>query len=238
MSKAEKIALITGASSGIGTAISRRLCENGYHCILAARSEEKLMQLSQSLHDDGHKCTAIKVDVADEISVDTLFEKSVKIGNVSVVINNAGLGRFSKIEDSTIEDWDVQINVNLRGSFLISRKFIPSMQKQNAGILVFINSIAGNFGYPYSAAYVASKFGLRGLSESLRNELRKDNIKVISVHPGAIDTAFWDDIEVDFPREEMLSPEMIAESVVHAIEAKGATVIENLTIRRVSGDFK
>ena len=169
--------------------------------------------------------------------MDALFEASAKIGHVSLVINNAGLGVFSKIEESTVEDWDAQINVNLRGSFLVSRKFIPAMQTQTMGTLVFMNSVAGNFGYPYSAAYVASKFGLRGLSDSLRNELRKDNIKVISVHPGASDTAFWDDISVDFPREEMLSPEMIADSVVHAIEAPGSTVIENLTIRRVGGDF-
>ena len=237
MYKAKKIALITGASSGIGAALSRALCEKGYHCILAARSAHRLEKLSQSLRNDGFGCSVIVVDVSNESSVDALFESSVKIGMVSLLINNAGLGIFSKIEESSVEDWDSQINVNLRGSFLVSRKFIPAMQSQKMGTLVFMNSVAGNFGYPYSAAYVASKFGLKGLSESLRNELRKDSIKVISVHPGAIDTSFWDEISVDFPREEMLSPEMIADSVVHAVEAPGATVIENLTIRRVGGDF-
>jgi 3-oxoacyl-[acyl-carrier protein] reductase len=196
-----------------------------------------LEKLSQSLRNDGFGCSVIVVDVSNESSVDALFESSVKIGMVSLLINNAGLGIFSKIEESSVEDWDSQINVNLRGSFLVSRKFIPAMQSQKMGTLVFMNSVAGNFGYPYSAAYVASKFGLKGLSESLRNELRKDSIKVISVHPGAIDTSFWDEISVDFPREEMLSPEMIADSVVHAVEAPGTTVIENLTIRRVGGDF-
>jgi len=237
MPKTKKIVLITGASSGIGAALSRKLCEKGYHCILAARSEEKLQHLAESLQSEGHICTFIKVDVSNESSVDALFEQTSKIGTVSLVINNAGLGIFSKIEDSLVEDWDAQINVNLRGSFLVSRKYIPSMQEQKLGTLVFMNSVAGNFGYPYSAAYVASKFGLRGLSDSLRNELRKDKIKVISVHPGAINTAFWDDVNVDFPREEMLTPEAIADSVVHAIEAPDATVIENLTIRRVGGDF-
>ena len=227
MSNTQKIALITGASSGIGAAISRNLCEKGYHCILAARSETKLEKVAQALQNDGFDCSFIMVDVSDESSVDALFESCAKIGHVSLVINNAGLGIFSKIEESSVEDWDAQINVNLRGAFLVSRKFIPSMQSQKMGTLVFMNSVAGNFGYPFSAAYVASKFGLRGLSDSLRNELRKDNIKVISVHPGAIDTSFWDDINVDFPREEMLSPEMIADSVAHAIEAPGATVIFN-----------
>tara|TARA_B110000467_G_C18205598_1_gene414360 strand:+ start:200 stop:913 length:714 start_codon:yes stop_codon:yes gene_type:complete len=237
MSENKKIALITGASSGVGAALSRALCEKGYHCILAARSADKLEKLSQSLRNGGFSCSVIVVDVSNESSVDALFESSAKIGTVSLLINNAGLGIFSKIEESSVEDWDSQINVNLRGSFLVSRKFIPAMQSRKMGTLVFMNSVAGNFGYPYSAAYVASKFGLKGLSESLRNELRKDNIKVISVHPGAINTSFWDDISVDFPRKEMLSSEMIADSVVHAVEAPGATVIENLTIRRVGGDF-
>ncbi|MBT5077424.1 MAG: SDR family oxidoreductase [Candidatus Marinimicrobia bacterium] len=237
MPNVEKIALITGASSGIGAALSRNLCEKGYRCILAARSSDKLEKLAQSLRNDGFNCSVVIVDVSSESSVDALFEASAKIGHVSLVINNAGLGIFSKIEESSVDDWDAQINVNLRGAFLVSRKFIPSMQSQKSGILVFMNSVAGNFGYPYSAAYVASKFGLRGLSDSLRNELRKDSIKVISVHPGAINTSFWDDINVDFPREEMLAPEAIASSVVHAIDAPDATVIENLTIRRVGGDF-
>ena len=237
MYKSKKIALVTGASSGIGAAISRKLCENGYHCILAARSADKLEQLSESLGHDGYDCSVFIADVSDESSVNALYKSAVKIGHVSLVINNAGLGIFSKIEESTVDDWDLQINVNLRGSLLVSRKFIPAMQSKKSGTLVFINSVAGNFGYPYSAAYVASKFGLRGLSESLRNELRKDKIKVISVHPGAIDTAFWDDINGGFPREEMLTPEMIADSVVHAVESPGASVIEDLTIRRVGGDF-
>jgi short-subunit dehydrogenase len=237
MANSKKIALVTGASSGIGAAISRNLCEKGYHCILASRSEKKLEALAKSLRGDGFSCSVIIVDVGSKASVDALFEASIKIGHVSLVINNAGLGIFSKIEESSVEDWDEQINVNLRGSFMVARKYIPSMQKKQSGMLVFMNSVAGNFGYPYSSAYVASKFGLRGFSESLRNELRKDNIKVISVHPGAIDTAFWDKVSVDFPREEMLTPEMIAESVVHAVESPGAAVIENLTIRRVGGDF-
>jgi short-subunit dehydrogenase len=237
MSESKKIALVTGASSGIGAAISRNLCEKGYYCILASRSADKLEKLAQLLRNDGFGCSVVIVDVGNESSVDALFEASIKIGHVSLVINNAGLGIFSKIEESSVEDWDAQINVNLRGSFLVSRKYIPAMQKQKLGTLVFMNSVAGNFGYPYSAAYVASKFGLRGLSDSFRNELRKDNIKVISVHPGAIDTAFWDNMSVDFPRKEMLSPEVIADSVVHAVEAPGATVIENITIRRVGGDF-
>ena len=233
----QKIALITGASSGIGAAIAQRLCEAGYYSILVARSEKKLKHISGMLMKDGLNCSYISADISNERSVESLFEKASQIGEVSIIVNNAGVGIFSNIAESKIADWDTQINVNLRGAFLICRRFIPPMQSKKSGIIVFINSVAGHFGYPYSAAYVASKFGLRGLADSLRNELRNDKIKVISVHPGSIDTNFWDLVNVDFPRSEMLSPYAVADSVVHAINAPGSAVIENFTIRRVEGDF-
>ena len=141
------------------------------------------------------------------------------------------------LEDTNIKDFDNQINVNLRAPFIISKKFIPNMKENKRGRIVFINSIAGKFGYPYSSAYVSSKFGLRGLSETLRMELRKDNIKIISVHPGAIDTPFWDKIDVDFPRNEMLDPSSVADDIINAIESKGQSVVEEIVIRRTKGDF-
>ena len=105
------------------------------------------------------------------------------------------MGKFSKIEKTSIKDWDNQINTNLRGPFLITRQFVGKMIKKKEGKIIFINSVAGKHGYPYSSAYVSSKFGLRGLADSLRNELREHNIKVISIHPGAINTNFWDNIK-------------------------------------------
>ena len=161
----------------------------------------------------------------------------MEYGDVSVVINNAGLGKFSKVEDVTIEDWNRQLDVNLRASFLVSQAFIPSMKQRLNGTLAFMNSVAGKKGYAHSAAYVASKYGMRGLADSLREELREDNIKVISIHPGAVDTAFWDNIDFDFPRNEMMNSKNVAKSIVNAISAKGNIVVEELNIQRIKGDF-
>ena len=111
------------------------------------------------------------------------------------------------------------------------------MKQKKKGSLIFINSVAGKKGYAYSAAYVASKFGLRGLAESLREELRGDNIKVVSIYPGAVDTPFWDDIQSDFPREEMLNSDALAESIVHTIQAAGNFTVEEMVVRRTAGDF-
>ena len=148
-----------------------------------------------------------------------------------------GLGKFSKVEDVAIEDWDRQLDVNLRASFLVSQAFIPGMKQRLNGTLAFMNSVAGKKGYPYSAAYVASKYGMRGLADSLREELREDNIKVISIHPGAVDTPFWDGTGVNFPREEMLSTHTLAQSIVHAIQSPGNFAVEELVVRRTAGDF-
>ena len=111
------------------------------------------------------------------------------------------------------------------------------MKQNRKGVLVFINSVAGRQPFSQSAAYVASKFGLRGLAGSLREELREDNIKVISVYPGAVDTPFWDKIDSNFQREKMLDAKSLAESIIHSIQAPGNLTVEEMTIRRVAGDF-
>ena len=105
------------------------------------------------------------------------------------------------------------------------------------GMFVYINSVAGKKAYPYSSAYVASKFGLLGFSRSIREELREYNIKVISVHPGAVDTALWDNIDVDFSRKEMMKSNNIAKSITYAICSPDNVVIEEMDIQRTKGDF-
>ena len=111
------------------------------------------------------------------------------------------------------------------------------MMQKRKGMLVYINSVAGKKAYPYSSAYVASKFGLLGFSRSIRRELREYNIKVISIHPGAVDTALWDNIDGDFPRNEMMNPDNVAKSIVHSISAPDNIVIEEIDIQRTEGNF-
>ena len=234
--KTTKIVLVTGASSGIGKEISKELCKNGYEVILTSRTKKKLIELNKELSKLGYSSHVIPCDVSNEMEVKNLYKKALKIGFVSCVVNNAGLGKFSNIEKTTVKDWDDQINTNLRGAFLITREFVKKMIKKKQGKIIFINSVAGKYGYPYSAAYVSSKFGLRGFSDSIRNELREHNIKVISIHPGAINTNFWDNVKGDFPRDAMLLPERIANFTVQAIISPDDSVVEEVVIRRTSGD--
>ena len=230
-------AVITGASSGVGKSLAIQLSDAGYKVVLAARSEDKLNVIAEEIQKMGGNYLVVPTDVSQPEQINNLKDRTLEYGDVFVVINNAGLGKFCKIEDVTLEDWNRQLDVNLRASFLVSQAFIPGMKRRKKGTLVFMNSVAGKKGYPYSAAYVASKYGMRGLADSLREELREDNIKVISIHSGAVDTPFWDGAGVNFPREEMLDTNILAQSIVHAIQSPGNFTIEELVVRRTAGDF-
>jgi len=234
---AKNIVLVTGASSGIGAAISKKFSSQNYQVILSSRSKDKLINLNKELSNLGYKSHVIPCDVTKEDDIKNLYKESSKIGFVNCIINNAGFGKFSKIEDVSTTEWDQQINTNLKGSFLVVREFVKDMIDKKDGKIVFINSVAGKYGYPYSAAYVSSKFGLKGLADSLRNELRDYNIKVISIHLGAIDTNFWDNVNVDFPKEEMLSSSSIADVIFNAVDAPDNVTLEEIVVRRTKGDF-
>jgi short-subunit dehydrogenase len=232
-----QVAVITGASSGIGESLSYQLSESGYKVVLVARSTDKLNLISDKIRENGRECLAVPIDVSKPDEINKLKEEANAFGDVTVVVNNAGIGKFSRIEDITLEDWNRQMDVNLRASFLMSQVFIPKMKEMKKGSLVFINSVAGKKGYPYSAAYVSSKYGMRGLADSFREELRQDNIKVISIHPGAVNTPFWDNSNSDFSRDEMLKVQTLSESIVHVINASGNFAVEEMVVRRTGGDF-
>ena len=236
MNSKKKIAIVTGASTGLGKSIAVELASNGYELVLASRNERMLKRVNDSILKNNGFSQVIVTDVSNEDDVKNIYKK-IDINRVEAVINNAGFGVFNKVQNITLEEWDSQINTNLRGAFLMSKYILDNMISRKSGKLVFINSVAGINPYPYSSAYVASKYGLRGFTSSLREEMREHNIKVISVHPGAIDTPFWKNVNVDFPKNEMMNSDDVAKSVVHAILTPNNVVQEEIVIRRIGGDF-
>ena len=236
---AKNLILVTGASSGIGKGISRKLCNHGYELILSSRSANKLNTIKNEYDQMGWDSHVIPCDLTNQDDVKYLYEQCSKIGFVDTIISNAGLGKFSSITKMKVEEWDLQMDTNLRASFLLAKYFTEDMKNNKVGKFIFINSVAGKYGHSFSnsTGYVASKYGLKGFADSLRTELREFNIKVSSIYPGAIDTNFWNSINVDFPREEMLSIEDLSETILHAIEAPNSSVIEDVVVRRTAGDF-
>jgi len=237
MNNSNPIAIITGASTGIGKYIAIELAKHAFEVILIARDKKKLSEVKKIIEENGNDCLVVPADISNPASVKNIISKINNPDNVEIIVNNAGIGVFDRIQDMSLEDWDMQINTNLRGSFLITQLFVPFLIKKKSGKILFMNSVAGLSPFPFSSAYVASKYGLRGFSSSLREELREYNIKVISVHPGAVDTPLWDKTESNFPRDEMMSAKDVSDMAVSTILAPNNVVCEEIVIRRTAGDF-
>ena len=169
--------------------------------------------------------------------MDTIYSQIQHKEKIELLINNAGIGVFKSISDTTIDDWDNTINTNLRGSFLMTKMIIDQLKSNQNGKIVFISSVAGLQPYKNSTAYVASKYAMRGFAASLREELREFNIKVITVFPGAVNTPIWDNKNMEELREGMMKTDDLTETIFHAINAPNNCVTEEITIRRTFGDF-
>ena len=179
----------------------------------------------------------IPTDVAKESDVVSLFRQADKYGDVSVLAVSAGVATFKAVEDITLDEWKQMMDVNLTGAFLCTREAVRRMKHKRTGHIVFINSFSGKRSLPHGGGYSASKYGLRGLADTLRVEVRKFNIRVTSVFPGAVDSSWWDKFDYDFRRDQMVTVENVAEAVWGAISLKGRAVVEEIDLRQVGGDF-
>ena len=233
MNLEDKVAVVTGSSSGLGHVFSRTLAERGMRVFGLARTMEPMEELRREVGDG---FTPIQCDVRVESQVQHAFRRVLdEAGRLDVLINNAGLGRFARVEDLETDEWDVQMATNLRGVFLCTRAAIPPMKAQNAatgfgGYIINIASIAGLLGNPNLAAYNASKFGVRGFSEALMKEVRDDGIKVTCIYPGSVETGFSVSSGSGSATNKML-PDDLAETIVHLLETRDNYLISELVMR-------
>ena len=230
------IAVISGASTGIGKILAIKLSDN-YFIHLISRNINKLQKVSDEILKKGNACKIIDADISKSESIESIYSKIENKQDIELLINNAGNAIFKNISDLSIDDWDSQMNVNLRGAFLLTKMLIDDLKAKRKGTIVFTNSVAGLQAYKNSTAYVASKHGLRGFASSLREELREYDIKVVSVYPGAINTPLWDSMEMDDLRSEMMSSDDVADMIICAINSPNNCTVEEIVLRRVKGDF-
>jgi NAD(P)-dependent dehydrogenase (short-subunit alcohol dehydrogenase family) len=233
MKLANKVAVVTGASSGLGRAFAIALVQKGAHVYGLARRIERL----NALHDELGPCFhPIACDITQPNDVEAAFQRVIhEAGRLDILINNAGLGRMGPVDELSLEDWDVQMNTNLRGVFLCTRAAVPQMKKQNAasgfgGHIINIASVAGLIGNPNLSAYNATKFGVRGFSEAIMQELRQHGIKVSCVYPGSVATEFF---EVSGMRgaDRPVTPEQVAQTILHILETDDNYLISEVVIR-------
>lgn len=230
------IAIITGASTGIGRSLAVRFSSK-YLVYLISRNEKNLIKTKELIETNNGECKIIIADISKSDSINKIYSQLENKDKIDLLINNAGIGIFKNISETTIEDWDNTINTNLRGSFLMTKMVVEQLKSNKSGKIVFISSVAGLQPYKNSTAYVSSKYAIRGFASSLREELREHNIKVISVFPGAVNTPIWDDKNMDELRDGMMKAEDLSDTIYHAVNSPSNCVTEEITIRRTEGDF-
>jgi 3-hydroxy acid dehydrogenase/malonic semialdehyde reductase len=231
-----QVAIITGASQGIGHALALRLAHMGIQLMLCARNTGKLEALAaqiQSAHP-GIRCLTHHCDVQDAAQVQAVVDDTLKaFGRIDILINNAGVApKVGLFQESSIEDIDRTIDTNLKGSMYCMRAVIPPMVEQLQGTIININSIAGKTAYPFWSVYDASKFGLMAITEAVAEEQRSNNIKVVGIYPGAVDTPIWEGVhlEKEPAHEGMLEPEHIADAVAYILNQPRKVFIRDMLL--------
>jgi 3-oxoacyl-[acyl-carrier protein] reductase len=218
-----KVALVTGASSGLGRATAISLARAGADVALVARSQQELDSAKEKISKIGRRALTLPVDLASENETTGAVERAVEtLGRIDVLVNAAGTDTPGTVEELDIEGWDRTLAVNLRAPFLLSKAAFPRMREAGGGMIVNISSVAGKKGWANASAYCASKFGLTGFTEALADEGKEHGIRAIVLYPGAMATN-WGAFSPEERREgetneapptRVLPPERVADLVV------------------------
>jgi 3-oxoacyl-[acyl-carrier protein] reductase len=227
-----KIALVTGAGKGIGKAIALALAAEGVHVGLLARTTKDLEQLAQEIKALGVKTAVVTADVSDRIAIETaVAQVQSELGNVDILINNAGTGTFGKFLELEPEVWENQIKVNVLGVYYATRAVLPQMIERKTGDIINISSTAGKTGAATTSAYSASKFAVFGLSESLMQEVRKHNIRVTALAPSTVvtDLAHSANLITGDP-ERVMHPEDFAELIIAQLKLNRRVFVKEASI--------
>ncbi|HBB34135.1 MAG TPA: short-chain dehydrogenase [Cyanobacteria bacterium UBA8803] len=230
-------ALITGASSGIGKATALAFAKTGIDVALVSRSQDKLESVATAAREVEVNAKAYVLDLAKIEQVKTGIEAiAADFGPVDILVNNAGMGYINSVLETPLADWQRVIDLNLTSVFQCIQGILPVMRQQQHGTIINVASIAGGQQtFPNWSAYSVSKAGLIALSKTLAAEERDRGIRVITLSPGAVNTPIWDTVNADFNRSAMLTPEIVAESILHAVLMPEQAVIESITLMPSAG---
>lgn len=233
-----KVVWVTGASTGIGKEIAMQFSKAGYIVVVTARRKSRLVSIVKEIKFAGREAMALVCNVASERSVNSTAKRIIEnYGRIDCLVNNAGVTAFKSFLDTKVFDYDYIMNINLRGSFLTMKSVMKPMIKKKRGHIININSVSANTVYFDSSVYSASKAGLLALSNCIRKEVRKYNIKVTNIFPGATETAMWDAKTRQKNRNRMMSPEDIAKITLQVFEQPKKVLIEDIVIRPLKGDL-
>ena len=231
-------ALITGASSGIGKAIARAFAQAGFDVALVARSQDKLAALAEELSATGRQAKSFEIDLSDLEQVKVQIAQVIsQFGPIDVLINSAGMGYTGSLAEMSLARWQQVMALNVTSVFQVVQAVLPSMRQRAGGLIVNIASIAARQSFVDWGAYGVSKAALAALSGAIAAEESAHGIRVVTLFPGAVNTPIWDSdtVQADFDRAAMLSPETVAQTVLHTALLPANAVISHLTITPAQG---
>lgn len=237
MNSNQKVILLTGASSGIGEGIARHLAEQGHKLVLGARRTDRLASLCDELDREGASVDFLATDVTQRSDTQKLADFALeKYGRIDVMINNAGVMPLSPMSSMKVEEWDLMLDVNVRGVLYGIAAVLPTMQAQRMGHIINIASVGALTVSPTAAVYCATKYAVRAISDGLRQESRE--LRVTVINPGVVESELADSISDSVAREAMksyrqiaLKPEAIARAVSWAIDQPGEVDVNEITVR-------
>jgi len=233
-----KVALITGASAGIGQACARLLAQEGACLVLTARRQERLDQLKQEAEKLGTKAISVIGDAREEsTAIKTVEAATQSFGRIDILINNTGVGNYKNLIDTSAGEYDDMMDTNVRSTFLFTRHTVPVMLKQKEGTVLMISSMAGIYGFGGEAVYCATKFAQVGFAQALDKELRAQGIKVGVICPGGVKTEFAlgrGRTEESVSQSNMLDPEDVAEAILLACTQSPRSRIIEIQMRTMA----
>lgn len=232
-----RVAVVTGASRGIGLAIATELASQGLNVMMSGRSTDLLSSVAQQIattvrsEKQSGRIESYTADVRDPVQMEDLMAKTVDtFGRLDILINNAGVGHFQELAELSVEDWNKVIETNLSGVFFACRAAIPLLKVSRGGWIINISSLAGSHPFTGGAAYCASKAGLDSVSQVLMQELRYDNIRVSCVAPGSVDTRFSGNDQISSVTKK-LDPRDIAQVIVDLLGHEPRSLPSRVEIR-------
>jgi short-subunit dehydrogenase len=231
-------AIITGASSGIGKATALAFAQAGINVALVSRSLDKLEAVADAATAAGVEAKTYPIDLAEISTVkDKITAIATEFGSVDILVNNAGMGYTNPLRETSLADWQRVIDLNLTSVFQCVLGVLPQMRDRQKGTIINVASIAAHQAFPDWGAYSISKAALIALGKALTVEERNQGIRVVNISPGAVNTPIWDtdEVKADFNREAMLTPEIVAQSILHTALLTDIAVIEEMTIMPSGG---
>ncbi len=229
----DRVALVTGASRGIGRSISMALAQAGARVIITSRNVEKLQKVEKEI---GADATSIPSDLSVEDDVNALFDLiKDREGRLDILVNNAALGLWGHLVDFSISDFDRIMNLNVRGLYLCCQRALKLMIPQKSGYIINLSSVVGFKGYPNQSAYTASKHAVMGITKSLSVEAREHNIQVSAIQPGGVETDFAFEARPDLDPSILIKPEDIAHCVLFLLSLSDRAWVDQIHVRRRNG---